>query len=99
MSDYKGAEVLLERLPERGVGHFLTDMGYDANWIRNFLKSIGITPCIPGTDNRKKPILYNKELYKERNKIERAFSRIKDWRRVGHRYDRRRCSCPLVLSL
>ena len=97
VSDYKDTEVLLEGLPERGVEHFSADMGYDANWIRNFLKSMGITPCIPGRDNRKKPTRYNKELYKERNKIEQAFGRIKDWRRVATRYDRLPRDVPIRL--
>lgn len=56
-------------------------------------KSKGIISCIPRRDNRKKPIRYNKKLYKKRNKIERTFSRIKDWRRVAARYDR----CPEML--
>lgn len=88
-SDYKGAEVLLERLPKR-VEHFLADMGYDSNEIRNTLKSLGITPCIPGRSLRNKPIRYDKKLYKKRHKIENAFAKLKDWRRIATRYDR----CP-----
>ena len=34
---------------------------------------MGITPCISGRDNSKKPIRYNKKLYKERNKIWASF--------------------------
>ena len=89
VSDHKGAEVLLEKLPNR-VEHFLGDMGYDSNEIRNILESMGIEPCIPGKKNRVVAIEYDAEFYKERNKIERAFGRIKDWRRVATRYDR----CP-----
>ena len=88
-NDFKGAEVLLKNLPKR-VKYFLGDKGYDGNWVRNFLKSLGITPCIPGKKSRIKKIRYNKKLYKERNKIERAFCKIKDWRRLAMRYDR----CP-----
>ena len=90
-SDYKGADVLLRRLPE-GVEWFLADGGYDGNWVRKLLKSMGITPVIPGRSSRKKTIRYNKKLYKQRNRIERAFAKLRDWRRIDHRYDR----CPEI---
>ena len=86
-SDYKGADILLERLPQK-VECFLGDMGYDSNKNRKTLRSKGITPCIPGRSMRKKPIRYKKALYKKRHKIENAFAKIKDWRRVANRYDR-----------
>ena len=88
VSDYKGAQVLLDRLCEAHV--LLADRGYDANWIRDLLKSLGVKCCIPSKKNRKKHIRHNKKLYKKRHKIENCFARLKDWRRVATRYDR----CP-----
>ena len=61
--------------------------GYDGDWVCNLLKSMGITLVIPGRKNRIKAIRYNKKRYKERNKIERAFAKLKDWCRVEHLYD------------
>ena len=46
-SDYKGAKVLLEQLSE-WIERLAADRGYDANWVRNVLESMGIDPCIPG---------------------------------------------------
>lgn len=66
----------------------LADKGYDAGWFRNALSSKGITPCIPGGHSRKAPVAYDKELYKQRHKIEIMFGRLKDWRRIATRYDR-----------
>jgi Transposase and inactivated derivatives len=66
----------------------MADRGYDATWFRNALLDKGITPCIPGKRNRKNAISYDKELYKQRHKIEIMFGRIKDWRRIAMRYDR-----------
>lgn len=66
----------------------LADRGYDANWFRNRLLEKGITPCIPSRQNRKTPVPYDKELYKQRHKIENMFGRLKDWRRIAMRYDR-----------
>ena len=38
--------------------------------------------------NRKKPIEHDRELYRQRHKIENMFGRLKDWRRIHTRYDR-----------
>ena len=86
--DYSGARVLLNRLCEAHT--LLADRGYDASWIRELLKSLGVKCCIPSRKNRKKPVRYNKKLYERRHKIENCFARLKDWRRVATRYDR----CP-----
>ena len=86
VSDYKGAALLLNSLPE--ATELLADRGYDATWFRNSLQDKGITPCIPSKKNRKEPVSYDKELYKQRHKIEIMFGRLKDWRRIAMRYDR-----------
>jgi transposase len=38
--------------------------------------------------HRKIQQLYDKQLYRQRHKIENMFGRINDWRRVATRYDR-----------
>ena len=86
VSDFKGARALLERLPK--AKELLADRGYDADWFRNALQEKGISPCIPSKRNRKKPLDYDKLLYRQRYRIENVFGRIKDWRRIATRYDR-----------
>ena len=86
MSDYKGAALMMEALPP--AKDMLADRGYDADWFRNALTARGITPCIPSKTNRKVPIPHDKDLYRQRHKIENMFGRLKDWRRVATRYDR-----------
>ena len=88
-SDYARAKVLLKKL-SKWIKRLATDRGYDADWVREVLESTEIDPCIPGKKNRLVSIEHDIEFYKERNNIERAFNRIKDWRRVVIRYDR----CP-----
>ena len=68
--------------------HLLADRGYDADWLIHALKHKKITPCIPSKKNRKRPVPYDKELYKKRHKIENMFAKLKDWRRIATRYDR-----------
>ncbi len=43
---------------------------------------------IPSTASRKAPIAHDREAYRQRNKIERAFCSIKDYRRIATRYDK-----------
>ena len=86
MSDYKGAVLLLPALLK--AKELLADRGYDAVWFRVTLREKGITPCIPSRRNRKTQIEYDRELYKQRHKVENMFSRLKDWRRIATRYDR-----------
>lgn len=86
VSDFKGAELLVDDLPAADT--MLGDKGYDADWFREALQGKNITPCIPPRKNRTQKIDYDKELYKQRHKIENMFGRIKDWRRIATRYDR-----------
>lgn len=86
MSDHKGAALLLPALPQ--ARELLGDRGYDSNWFRARLLERGIEPCIPSTRSRKVALPYDKLLYRQRHRIENAFGRLKDWRRIAMRYDR-----------
>ena len=86
VSDYRGAATMLPALPE--ADRMIADKGYDSDWFRTALASRTIEPCIPGRSGRKQPICYDKDLYKQRSRIERMFGRLKDWRRIATRYDR-----------
>ena len=86
MSDYRGAWTLLPDLPDANI--LIGDKGYDSNRFREALAGHGINPCIPGRANRRKPVDYDKDPYKQRNLVERMFGRLKDWRRIATPYDR-----------
>jgi transposase len=64
------------------------DKAYDSDIFRNWLKQRGSTPVIPNKKNRIKPQPFKKRRYRQRNKIERMFCRLKDARRIATRYDR-----------
>lgn len=85
-SDHIGAALLLPHLPHASV--LLADRGYDSNRFRAGLADRGITPCIPPMPGRRTELPYDKDLYRQRHKIEIMFGRIKDWRRIAMRYDR-----------
>lgn len=66
----------------------IADKGYDANALRRRLHAEGADVVIPGRSNRKVPIDYDQVRYKGRWRIEAAFCRLKDFRRVATRYDK-----------
>ena len=69
--------------------HVVADKGYDSDKILGFIHSQGAIAVIPPKSNRKSPRAHDRELYKQRNLIERAFNKLKHWRRIATRYDRR----------
>ena len=59
-SDFTGAELLLQDLPEANV--LIGDKGYDSNKIGAMVLEQGMTPCIPSRRNRTKRIPHSKRL-------------------------------------
>jgi Transposase DDE domain len=66
----------------------LGDKAYDSAELRVWLQDRGTKPVIPNRSNRKQPFSFNRRLWKERRRIENAFSRLKEFRRIATRYDR-----------
>ena len=64
------------------------DTAYDSDDFRKFLIERGTTPVIPNNPTRKRFHPFDADAYKNRNLIERAFCRLKDWRRIATRYDK-----------
>ena len=67
----------------------LADKAYDSDANREAIRSAGAEPCIPPRKNRKVAVGYDRHLYRERNAVECYFARIKQYRRVATRYDKR----------
>jgi len=66
----------------------LADKGYISKQFISTLKKKNCTPVIPSRNNAKKPLKYDKELYKERNAIECFLGKIKHFRRIFSRFDK-----------
>jgi transposase len=66
----------------------LADRGYDADHLRKRLAERHAQAVIPTTTSRKQPIPYDTIAYRQRNQVERLWSRLKDYRRVATRYDK-----------
>ena len=76
VSDYTGAGALMSSLP--AADWLLGDRCSDANWFREDLVNMDVTPFIPGRNSREKPVKYDKRRYKRRNRTEIMFGRLKD---------------------
>lgn len=85
-SDITHAETVVG---DRTPGAVLGDKGYDSDAFVESLQKRGIEVVIPSKKNRVVPRVYDKVIYKERNKAERGFNRLKQFRRVATRYEKR----------
>jgi transposase len=84
--DITAAQPLLEGQIADAV---LADKAYDSNDLRDHIARMKAQAVIPSKRNRKAVIPHDTELYKQRNRIERCFNRLKHFRRFATRYDRR----------
>jgi transposase len=88
-SDYTEAIALLGRRKAQAV---IADRGYDSSAIVAHARSMGATVVIPSKVNRRQQRTHDQNLYKLRNRIERCFNQLKQFRRFATRY------CKYALS-
>jgi transposase len=82
-------EAIIDAIDVRdGIQQAAMDKAYDSNAIRAQLEAKGIEPIIPPKANRLDIIVYDQEGYQQRNKVERLFNKIKQFRRVATRYEK-----------
>ncbi|KKN18766.1 hypothetical protein LCGC14_0952510 [marine sediment metagenome] len=96
-ADAPMAEKLLRDL--RPGATLLADRAYDTNAIRNFAKKREAWANIPPKANRKETFAFSHWVYRQRNRVERFFNRIKHMRGLATRYDRRADNYLAALKL
>jgi transposase len=84
--DILAAPALLDGFEAEAV---LADKAYDSNALRQLIAESGAEAVIPSNRSRKVLIPHNEAAYKDRNRIERCFNKLKHCRRFATRYDRR----------
>jgi transposase len=77
----------------------IADKAYDAQSLRDWLKSRKVIATIPSTATRTVPYKYGRIAYRRRNRIERLFGHLKNWRRIATRYDRLSCNYLAAVAL
>jgi transposase len=67
----------------------IADKGYAGRLFRARLRRRGIRYTIPRKINQCRSGPFDVAIYRERNRIERTFNRLKQWRRIATRYEKR----------
>lgn len=96
--------------PRTRPAHVLGDKGYSSRAIRTWLRRRGISHTIPERADQirnrlrrgsrgGRPPAFDKQLYKQRNVVERCFNRLKQWRGIATRYDKTAESYQAAVTL
>jgi transposase len=72
------------RRPQRLVG----DKGSSSRKVRRYLRQQGIGATIPKKRDERPQRVFDRALYRERNRVERCINRLKQYRRVATRYEK-----------
>ena len=76
---------LEDQLPADGF--VLADKASDAEWIRAMIEAQDAVPIIPDRRGAKTPHAFSRDLYRLRNRVERFFNKLKQFRRIAPRYE------------
>ena len=80
---------LLAKFQRGRIEHVLADTAYDGDDTRALIKKLKAKACIKPHKNRTTKKRYDKQRYKHRNLVERFFGRVKRFRRVATRYEKK----------
>lgn len=81
----QATELLADHEPDAVIG----DKGYDGDEFVEAVEARGAEAVIPPKKNRLEPREYDRHTYKERNLVERFWSKAKQFRRVATRYEKK----------
>jgi transposase len=85
--DGRSAQDMIDTVERGDV--LLADRAYDSNALRQTLAARGARANVKPMPNRVTALRFNRRLYRKRNLIERFFNKIKHYRAVATRYDKR----------
>ncbi|GAA4005530.1 hypothetical protein GCM10022408_16630 [Hymenobacter fastidiosus] len=94
-ADGKHFERIIEALPTE-VKAVVGDKGYDTNAVVERMEEHEAEVVIPSKKNRTTERVIDKNLYQDRNKVERFFLKIKQNSAVATRYDKK-AACYLAV--
>jgi putative transposase len=66
----------------------IADRAYDSDAFRQLLSDAAAEAVIPSRKNRKHQREIDRNLYRDRNKVERFFAWVKNFRRIATRYEK-----------
>lgn len=81
--------------PKRVAG----DKGYSSPPLRRYLRRRGIRYTIPRRRDQPRSGPFDKELYRLRNRVERLIGRLKQYRRIATRYEKRAANYAAMVTI
>jgi transposase len=75
------------------------DKAYSSGEIRRYLRRRGIRITIPRKKDERRSGPFDREIYRTRNLIERLINRLKQFRRVATRYEKRAENYQAMLTI
>jgi transposase len=75
------------------------DKGYRSKRIRQYGQRRGIHITIPRKTNERWTGPFDRRIYRERNRIERLINRLKQYRRIATRYEKRAANYLAMLTI
>ncbi len=101
-------EALLDRgairRPERGRPRLRPrrtagDKGYSSPTARRHLRRRHIRPVIPSKSNQRRQPNFDRAAYRRRNRVERLINRLKQFRRIATRYEKRAANYLAMVTI
>ena len=77
----------------------VADKGYCSRTFRAYLRRRGICYTIARRSNQHRGRSFDKVLYKSRNRVERLINRLKQFRRIATRYEKRAANYAAMLTI
>ena len=75
--------------PRKRPAKLVGDKGYSFPSARRLLRRRGISAVIPTKSDQRRRSSFDRDAYRGRNRVERSVGRLKQFRRVATRYDKR----------
>ena len=81
--------------PRRVAG----DKAYSYPRVRRYCRRRGIGAIIPTRKDQRRNPHFDRAAYRERNRVERLINRLKQFRRVATRYEKRACNYLAMVTI
>lgn len=75
------------------------DKAYSSGVIRRALRRRGIQPVIPTKSNERPEPTFDRAAYRERNRVERLIGKLKQFRRIATRYEKRAANYLAMITV
>jgi transposase len=75
------------------------DKGYSFASLRRYLRARGIRAVIPAKSDQRRQPGFDRTVYRQRNRVERTVGRLKQFRRVATRYEKREANYLAMVKI